>query len=718
MTLRSLIFNLEFQGNSSAVLEMDTAVDTVKENVGEATEKIDTMESSTTTLGETTKKQGGFIANNWKKITAGLAAVSVVAEKFTRDNAKLTESLGKVSRATGIGDDELKKLTLRMTNVTFPLEDVTELMSIASQQGLKSADELEAFGFFWDMVGDATGLSGPSLALAGTGLRAVGIAAGEESKALAAFGYITQSTSGSVDEFLNFLDKTGPQLRSMGADIDDSAAMLGILEREFGMSGRTARQEFRTAVNAANGDMGKMLRTLGISEEMFGEYTEAVAGSSEVIQENADAHAETYTVTQKLSQKVKELAFNYSGALSVVSSFAPVLMAIGPIMGGISAASTFLSGVNFAAIVPSFTASAGAAWAFTAALLANPITWIVIAVVGLGVAIWALYNDIGGVTTKIKAVLGKVANWLKKTFGPVLDWIVNLPAKIKQGIGNAVSWIVGKAKSLIGFFTGIPQKFKEIGKNILDGFIQGINDKIAAVKDAITGIGDKISGWFKGVLGISSPSKIFGDFGRNTMDGFMGGLEERASAMKDKITGIASNVGGWFKDKLGISSPSKVMIEAGYDTGKGVELGIDKSRAGIERSSIGLAQQVDNDFSNVADSINNEFKKGIQSNSLLGGTGESLTNIGAVNDTYAGSMQGIAHTEPPEPTLFRERNIYNAGTQSNRQITEGAFSPTLNINITGNNNAKETAYEIKLQFEKLMAQYNKRNNLKAGRHNV
>ncbi len=649
--LRSLQFGLRFVSDTSGLQDMNSSVDEVKENVGVSTENIEQMESSTTKLGQTTEKQGGIISRNWLKITAGLTAVSAGAEKLTRDNNKLTESLARVSYASGMQKDELKNLALEITNITHPLEDVTKHFEIATQQGLRSADELKDFANFWSNVSDATGLAGPQLAEASSGLRAVGISAGEEMKAINAFGYITQSTTSDVSEFLLFLDRTGAQIRELGLDIDDSAAMLGILEHEFGMSGRTARQEFRKGVNEADGDLNKMLDTLGISQKMFDDYSKKVSDSSTVIDENAKAHAESYTVMQRLSQTVKELSFRFSDTIGTIASLAPALLIVTPLIKALSVAKTHLAGVNMATLVPSLTASATAVWGFTTALLANPITWVVVAVVGLSVAIWALYKDIGGVTTKLKAIFSKISNWFNRTIGRVIHWLRDFPKKVRDSITGAVRWVTDKLTGLWTWLKKIPSKIVQIGKDIIDGLISGITSKFTELKDSIIEVGEKITGWFKGILGISSPSTIFADFGGNIMDGLMRGMRERYTALKNTVSGLAGNVSGWFRDKLGISSPSKVMIEAGLETGKGVEIGLDKSGSGVQKQAEKMSQNITKSFHSRRDIIN-----------------------------------------------------------SKRQ--QGDFRPTLNITVKESKDAKETAREIKLQFERLMSQYNKRENLR------
>lgn len=573
MSLRDLLFDISFQGNVTDLIRMDSAVDDVRDNTLEATNNISGMERATDDLGETTGRSGNIISDNWVAVTGAMVAVSAAAETITRKNAGLEESTKRLASSFGMTNDEVKGVALELTNVTFPLEDVTSLMESGRQQGIKSMDQLKEYATFWDTVGDATGLAGPELGKASVGLRAVGIAAGEEKQALAAFGYITENTSGDVSEFLTFLEKTGPQLREMGVDVNDSAALLGVLEHEFGMSGKVARTEFRKAVNESEGDLNVMLDTLGISKDKMAEYRNEVSNSSDIIQRNADIHAESYTVTEKLGQKISELGFKYGDTIRTVSNFAPVLTAIGPASKLVTMAQTSMATGLLSKVVPAFTTGIASTWAFTTALLANPITWVIVAVVALGAAIWALATDFGGVTTWIKEKVSSFTDFFKEKFAMVSDWF-----------GEKVAG------------------FKEMGKNIVDGII--------------------------------------------------GGITEKFTALKDKVTGLASGVGNWFKDKLGISSPSRVMIEAGLDTGEGVSVGLQKSMPKIKKST----------------------------------------------DDMGGSIS-------------RE---YSPSSNISTRTTDGDFKPTLNIYVMESKGSKESVQALKQEWERLMAQYEKRNNLKFG----
>jgi len=294
-------------------------------------------------VGKKGSQAGGWLEKNWIKVGVATAAVGAGMEALARKQAPLTEQTRKLSASLEMQEEELRELAIATSNVTFPLEDVLDLMELGRQQGIKSAEALEEYSTFWDMVGDATGENAVALGEAGIALRAVGIAAGEEGEALESFGYISQETTGSVREFLTFLQRTGPELRDLGIDINDSAALLGLLEQELGMSGRVARTEFRTAVTESNGDLDKMFEILGVTTEQFEKYRAKVSESSGVIERNAGIHAESYTVIQKLQHWTSELTYKYGDLIQSASALTPVLIALGPIIKGLTVAKTALT---------------------------------------------------------------------------------------------------------------------------------------------------------------------------------------------------------------------------------------------------------------------------------------------------------------------------------------------------------------------------------------
>lgn len=104
-----------------------------------------------------------------------------------------------------------------------------------------------------------------------------------------------------------------------------------------------------------------------------------------------------------------------------------------------------------------------AVWSFTTALLANPITWIVL---GIAALIGILYL-LGVRWDDVKNVVGNVIGWIRDRWNDLMGWFGGVPewfGRIFSGIGNAISaafkgalnwvidrlnWLVDRANDLI-----------------------------------------------------------------------------------------------------------------------------------------------------------------------------------------------------------------------------------------------------------------------------
>jgi len=434
-------------------------------------------------IADKTKAAAGAIKTNWVAIGAAGAAAGAAFEAAARSQAPLTEQTKKLAASLDMTTDEVRDLAIGMSNVTFPIEDVLALMETGKQRGLDTAEALERYATNWDMIGDATGLAGPMLAEAGVALQILGISAGEEEKALAAFGYITEHTTSNVADFMNIIERVGPEMADMGMDIDDAAALLGILENEMGLTGRAARQELQAAIKDADGDMGKMLETLGVSSDTFGEYRQQVSDSSDIIQRNADIHGESYTTLQKMQHAASELTYKYGDLIGTVGNLAPLMMGLGPIIKGLSLAKGAMAAITSGSLIPAIGAAATSVWTFTAALLANPITWIVVAIIALIAAIVLLWKN-----------WDQVSEWLIKSW----EWIKEKAAEIW---GAIVEFFTGIWEGIKGIFSGgadaVKNKASETWsgmKDTAENVWNGISDFFGNIWEKIRGIGDGKAG--------------------------------------------------------------------------------------------------------------------------------------------------------------------------------------------------------------------------------
>ena len=97
-----------------------------------------------------------------------------------------------------------------------------------------------------------------------------------------------------------------------------------------------------------------------------------------------------------------------------------------------------MAGMAKQAITTAVTAMPGliaSVWAFTAALLANPITWIVIGIVALIAALIALYKNWDTVVAFIKNIFSNFVNGIKEG----IDWILNKFQSLPLGVQIALA---------------------------------------------------------------------------------------------------------------------------------------------------------------------------------------------------------------------------------------------------------------------------------------
>jgi TP901 family phage tail tape measure protein len=112
--------------------------------------------------------------------------------------------------------------------------------------------------------------------------------------------------------------------------------------------------------------------------------------------------------------------------------------------------------------------------------------------------------------------------WAKNTWQGIIDGINERVSDIKQAAIDAI-------QQAYDALLGLPNKFVNIGKDIIGGIITGIKDKAEDLKNTITEhVTNALPGFAKRALGIGSPSTIFAAIGEDIMRGLELGIERAA----------------------------------------------------------------------------------------------------------------------------------------------------------------------------------------------
>ena len=185
---------------------------------------------------------------------------------------------------------------------------------------------------------------------------------------------------------------------------------------------------------------------------------------------------------------------------------------------GITAAATALPGLI------------GSVWSFTAALLANPVTWIVVGMIALGVALALLAKNWDAVSSFVKSKWTSCVNSVKggldhlsNSFHSGLDNIRNAAREKMGAVRDTYVWVTQAAESVV----------KERLQNIKAAYEQhggGITGLAAAAMEGVKGY--YTAGF---------------DFINNLTGGRLDGVKELWNQKLQAVNNLISSAGEWFR---------------------------------------------------------------------------------------------------------------------------------------------------------------------------
>ena len=175
-------------------------------------------------------------------------------------------------------------------------------------------------------------------------------------------------------------------------------------------------------------------------------------------------------------------------------------------------------------------------WSFTAALLANPVTWIVIGIVALIAALVLLYNKCEWFRNGVNAII----DFFKEKLGAALEVVTS----IFSGIGNVIGSVMGAAK------TTVSQNLDNM-RSAYESHGGGIRGVAAAAIEGVKGIYTAGFSFLDNLTG-GKLTEIKNKF-VTSVSNIASGVAERFTAVKTAFTNginaaknIVSNAVNWF----------------------------------------------------------------------------------------------------------------------------------------------------------------------------
>ncbi|MEJ6522105.1 phage tail tape measure protein [Shewanella bicestrii] len=194
--------------------------------------------------------------------------------------------------------------------------------------------------------------------------------------------------------------------------------------------------------------------------------------------------------------------------------------------------------------------------ALSLALLTTPIGWMILGITALATAGYLLINHWDTVKAWMAGFWQSITSLTGEGIAAIKGYFNSLPEPIKavlSGIWDTMktvfSWspiglIVNNFDDIVSFFTGLPAKFSSLGEMTMDGLVKGITGKLTEVKESITNAASSAIGWFKDVLGIASPSKVFAVMGDQTMQGLTVGLNRSQQDPLNEVNKLSKQMAG------------------------------------------------------------------------------------------------------------------------------------------------------------------------------
>lgn len=273
------------------------------------------------------------------------------------------------------------------------------------------------------------------------------------------------------------------------------------------------------------------------------------------------------------------------------------LTTVGTLLTSAASGAYLFSAISTASLIPSLTAATASAWAFAAALLANPITWIVIGIVALVGALWYLSKNWDTVSAGFMDKWEKVSEVVRGA----LDWINNAWDKTIGYLVSGVEWLK-EHMSILAFLFPVTAPvaamnlLRDNWDNVVNSIGKGWDKLVESAQKGATWLKETIGEKFSGIIDIIKKYSPIGiiitqwknivnyldnidliETGREIIRGLLSGILDIRSQIVDAIKGIGEDIVEGFKDFFEISSPSKLTEEMGFDIGEGFKLGLEKS---------------------------------------------------------------------------------------------------------------------------------------------
>lgn len=604
--------------------------DTFKKVAGTATQDM-------TTVGEVVGNLAGRLSLTGKPLETLSSQMLDLARVAGTDAIGTTDAVAKAISGLGISADK-----------SGAFLDTLLVASQKSGVGVdKLAATLAATGPAFKAIGyDTTEATAVIAAFERAGLPATRMVSGLTTAAARLAKEGVKDIPGAMNEAFHSIKNAGSAAEATGIAVKLFGTRAGVAMADAIRNGTLSVSDLTAALKDSDGALADAKKaTDGPAEAMARlKNTMTLAGAS-----IAEA---VVPVFEKLLPKLQGLAAGFSnlspGVKTTIVVVAGLAAALGPVLvlvGNVTKAVGFMSkamafssmvmkalkGETVASAAATKVAAAvtkvwtGIQWAFNAAMSANPLVLVGIAIAAVVAAViiaykkfdWfrelvdkvghALKTGFVAAFEKVREVVGAVVGFVTQHWrglaqvllvitGP-LGAIIAAVWKFHDQIGNAVGKVVEFFRSIPSKLAELPGRMLDFGKNIVTGIWEGVSGAgswlMGKLKEWALSV---IPGWMKKVLGIHSPSRVMAELGTNIAAGVGVGIQDGTRHVYGAMKGVHTAILGALKGTKGAGKLARDL------TTKLTEAMSDAATAALDKIK-DRAQEVLDFAAGVADSV-------------------------------------------------------------------------------------------------------------------
>lgn len=442
----------------------------------------------------------------------------------------------------------------------------------------------------------------------GKALNQWGVDADTGADALDGLFKVTQDYGVTLSGLTGNLNTYGSVLQNAGFTMDESAVLFGSLQkggidvsrvmpglnksfRDWASAGKDVQSELGSTVDQiANAESST--KALAIATDVFGaegaqrmttairngsfalgDLDGALEGSAGLIKSTGEeqmSFSERWQQTMNTAMvAIEPLATAVFAALSDgLEAAMPTLQALGEWVGANIGTIGVIAGVIGGTLVAAFVAWTVSIWASTAAMLANPLTWIILAVIALIAAVVALVMNWDEVVAWITEVWGGFITWISEVIAGFVAWwngvwegFAAWIGQLWQGLVNGISaiwsgfvgWLRGIVDGIVSWWNGIWTGVGNFFSDLWAGIVAYVTNYINTVRSIIMSVVNTIVSWWNGMwTGV-------GNFFRGIWNGLVSVVRGVGTAFSNVFNGIRNAISAAFS---GIVSIVKAPINA------------------------------------------------------------------------------------------------------------------------------------------------------------